>query len=196
MSQSPNNPSNPASAANAAASATPAANQPLPSGQAVAVPAPVAGQNVAVNSSPAGDLQLQFDPANASFSRSGNSLVFETPGGGSVTVTDFFVVGDQSLPTLTLPDGTKVAAADLLTGLDMTTAAGPAAGAAPTSGGTNYSGEQESKKYLRVSWMTRATRVSRVSWVTRALPLHSLPECVLKAFRFPRMLKLPSSQLR
>ena len=43
-----------------------------------------------------------FDSANASFSRSGNSLVFETPGGGSVTVTDFFVVGDQSLPTYTI----------------------------------------------------------------------------------------------
>ncbi|MCL1939151.1 MAG: hypothetical protein FWG04_00625 [Desulfovibrionaceae bacterium] len=108
-------------------------------GQTVAVPKPDNGADVAVASSPSGTLQLDFDPSTATTSREGNSLVFEVDGGGKVTVTDFFVVGDQSLPSLRLPDGTEVASADFFQGsdLDMTTAAGPAA-AAPPGGGTNY----------------------------------------------------------
>ena len=107
-----------------------APSQSPPSGQKVSVPAPQSGQNLSVASSPAGELVLGFEPGSATFSRSGNNLVFDLDNGGHVTVTDFFVVGDQSLPSLSLPDGVTVAAADLLTGLDMTTAAGPAAAAA------------------------------------------------------------------
>ena len=44
----------------------------------------------------------------------------------TVGATGFFVVGDQALPTLRLPDGTLVASADFFdgSGLDMSTAAG------------------------------------------------------------------------
>jgi|GEM_PF-5477793 len=113
-------------------------NRNIP-GQTVHVPKPGSGADIAVVSSPSGTLQLDFDPSTATTSRDGNSLVFEVDGGGKVTVTDFFVVGDQSLPSLALPDGTEVASADFFEGsdLDISTAAGPAAGS-PPGGGTNY----------------------------------------------------------
>ena len=116
------------------------AQRTAPSGQTVSVPTPAEGAAVTVVSSPGGELELGFDPGAATATRSENSLVFELDGGGTVTITDFFVVGDESLPNLKLPDGTVVASAEFFEGsdLDMTTAAGPGAGA-PGSGGTNYS---------------------------------------------------------
>ena len=115
-----------------------AENKGVP-GQTVNVPTPDSGASISVESSPGGALHLDFDPSTATTSRDGNSLVFEVDGGGTVTVTDFFVVGDQSLPSLVLPDGTEIASADFFEGsdLDMSTAAGPAAGP-PPGGGTSY----------------------------------------------------------
>lgn len=109
------------------------------SGRIVTVPAPASGADFSIPSSPGGVLQLGFDPGAATVSRVDNSLVFELDGGGKVTVTDFFAVGDESLPGLRLPDGTEVASADFFQGsdLDLSTAAGPAAGS-PPGGGTNY----------------------------------------------------------
>ena len=111
------------------------------SGQNVQAPRPNSGAEVVVRSSPGGSLDMGFDPSTATASRPANSndLVFELDGGGRVVVSDFFVVGDESLPSLRLPDGTVVASADFFAGsdLDMSTAAGPGAGA-PGSGGTSY----------------------------------------------------------
>jgi|GEM_PF-6912210 len=111
-------------------------------GQAINIPnilRPDSGTGITIASSAGGVLDLPFDPSTATAHRVDNNLVFELDSGGTVTVTDFFVVGDQSLPSLRLPDGTEVASADFFAGsdLDMTTAAGPAA-AAPMGGGANY----------------------------------------------------------
>ncbi|MDR1685436.1 MAG: hypothetical protein LBR82_03170, partial [Desulfovibrio sp.] len=109
-----------------------------PGGQAVAVPRPGQGAEVVVQSSPGGRLDFGFDPGQASFSRPENSndLVFEFEGGGKVTISGFFEVGDESLPALSLPDGLEVAAVDFFAGsdIDMTTAAGPRS----SGGGTSY----------------------------------------------------------
>ena len=108
--------------------------------QSVAVPRPNTGANVTVNSSAGGQLQLNFDPSVATPSRSGNDLSFDVEGGGKVTVKDFFAVGDESLPSLRLPDGTVVASTDFFSGsgLDMTTAAGPGGSSAAGSGSGEY----------------------------------------------------------
>ncbi len=99
------------------------------------VPAPTAGQTVSVESSGAGNVQLSFDPSGATYGRSGNNLVFESDNGGRVVLTDFFVVGERPLPSLTLPGGATVAAADLFKGMDLSTAAGPAAGPSAAAAG-------------------------------------------------------------
>ena len=93
------------------------------------------GTQQTINTENASTLVLPFDPAAADISRSGNDLVFEADG-GTITITDFFVVGDAPLPDLKLPDGTTVSSGDLLAGmgLDITTAAGPAS---PGSSGLN-----------------------------------------------------------
>lgn len=105
----------------------------------VHVPSPGAGQSLTVQSVPGGNLDFGFDISAATVSRTENNLVFEVDNGGKVTIEDFFAVGDQSLPTLTLPDGTVVASADFFQNseLDLTTAAGPGAGAT-TGSGTSY----------------------------------------------------------
>ena len=108
-------------------------------GQTVHVPRPENGAPVAVASSPGGTLELAFDPSTATVNRVDNDLIFELDGGGTVTLNDFFAVGDESLPNLRLPDGTELASADFFqgSGLDMTTAVGPGAGSASGSG-TSY----------------------------------------------------------
>ncbi|MDR2488294.1 MAG: hypothetical protein LBD42_02150 [Desulfovibrio sp.] len=107
--------------------------------QNVSVPAPGAGSDISVLSSAGGQLQLGFDPSEATTTRSGNDLTFEVDG-GSVTVKDFFVVGDESLPSLRLPDGTVVASNDFFAGssFDLTTAAGPGGGGGGGSGSGEY----------------------------------------------------------
>ena len=115
-------------------------NSNTPIRQTVVVPKPDAGANVTVDSSAGGQLQLGFDPSIATPARSGNDLTFNLEGGGNVTVRDFFAVGDESLPSLRLPDGTIVASTDFFSGsgLDMTTAAGPGGGATGSSGAGEY----------------------------------------------------------
>lgn len=130
-----------APAADAAAEAT------APAGRTVLVTRPVDGGTLTLEASPGGQMNLGFDPGNANASRDGNDLIFDIDGSGRVVLKDFFVVGDESLPNLRLPDGNVVATADFFAGsdLDMSTAAGPGAAAAapvaqaPGSGGTNYS---------------------------------------------------------
>jgi len=99
--------------------------------QTIRIPTPAAGANVDIASVAGGKLELDFDPGNATISRSGNDLVFEVDGGGRVTITDFFVVGDQTLPSLVLSSGDEVASAYYLANfnIDLETAAGPGAGA-------------------------------------------------------------------
>ncbi|MDR2668998.1 MAG: hypothetical protein LBC14_03470, partial [Desulfovibrio sp.] len=90
-----------------------------------------------MQSTPGGCLNFEFDPSRATVSRPENSndLVFEVEGGGKVTISGFFEVGDESLPTLSLPDGVEVAAADFFagSGIDTATAAGPRAAGSGTS---------------------------------------------------------------
>jgi hypothetical protein len=83
-------------------------------GGRIAVPAPEAASSIAVQSSPGGVLELGFDPSTATASRpeGSNDLVFETDNGGRALISGFFEVGDESLPTLRLPDGVEVAATD------------------------------------------------------------------------------------
>ena len=108
-------------------------------GRSVAVPTPQVEQPVVVETSPGGNLTLSFDPSTATPTREGTDLIMETPEGGRVVMSEFFAVGENALPTFTLPDGTVVDATDLLeaSGVDLTTAAGPGGGA-PGTGGTNY----------------------------------------------------------
>lgn len=105
----------------------------------VTVPTAQAGGSASVASEAGATLRFQFDPAAADISREGADLVFSLDNGGTVTIGGFFEVGDNSLPDLSLPDGTVVSANDFFngSGLDMTTAAGPASGS-PLSGGTSY----------------------------------------------------------
>ena len=88
---------------------------PRQAASTVTVPAPQAGQTVEVASAAAGgNIILCFDPSGVSCSRDGDHLVFDTPE-GQVLLTDFFAIGEESpLPSLTLPSGIRVAAADFL----------------------------------------------------------------------------------
>ena len=108
-------------------------------GKSIAVPAPEAASAVTVETSPGGNLTLGFDPSTAEPFREGTDLVMQTPDGGRVVMSEFFAVGENPLPTFTLPDGTVVDAAALLedSGIDMETAAGPGGGGGE-GGGTSY----------------------------------------------------------
>ena len=108
-------------------------------GQTIAVAAPSQGQNITVQASPGGVVELAFNPAEADISRDGNDLVLET-GEGSVTLGGFFEVGNESLPSFTLPDGVDIAAEDFLAAqnpnMDLTTAAGSSSNS--DGSGTQY----------------------------------------------------------
>lgn len=107
----------------------------------VSVPASQRGVDATVSSVGATELKLGFDPGVVDAAREGNDLAFTFDAGGSVRISDFFVV-EETLPVLVLPNGDRVSAADYLAAthpdLDLSTAAGPTA-QAPESGGTNYS---------------------------------------------------------
>lgn len=126
--------------------ATTSTQERAASGQIVKLPNPGRGDAVAIASSPGGVIELPFDPSTATTSREGNNLVFETEGGGKVTITDFFIVGDESLPSLRLPGGEEVSSDEFFAGsdLDMSTEAGPAAAASVPGGGTNYNDDDGS----------------------------------------------------
>ncbi|SBW07740.1 hypothetical protein KL86DPRO_30109 [uncultured delta proteobacterium] len=108
----------------------------------LSVPAPKAGDALAVEMIPGSAVELPFNPGDATASRVGNDLVFEQEDSGSVSINNFFVVEDGGgLPSLILPGGEEVAAADALagSGVELETAAGPgAAGNAPGSGSGEY----------------------------------------------------------
>ena len=104
------------------------------------VPVPAAGENVSIDMVQGSEVQLSFNPGEADVSRSGNDLTFQLDDGGAVTISNFFVVEEGGeLPMLMLPGGDEVPAALAFadSGLDLSTAAGPGAGA-PASGGTSY----------------------------------------------------------
>ena len=82
------------------------------SGSIIQVAKPQAGAEVSIASEAGAKLALGFDPASATVSRSGNDLVFDLDDGSKVTLSDFFVVGDQALPSLVFPSGDEVAATD------------------------------------------------------------------------------------
>ncbi|MDL2307267.1 hypothetical protein LJC48_04480 [Desulfovibrio sp. OttesenSCG-928-C06] len=107
------------------------------SNQVIAVARPQSGENIAVDAAVGAQYALGFEMTGVSASRSGSDLVFEFDEGGSVTISNFFDVGDQALSPLVFPDGTTVASADYLSAMDIdvTPAAGPAAAGAPGSGG-------------------------------------------------------------
>lgn len=94
--------------------------------QTIRIPTPAAGASLDVASVADGKIELDFDPGNAAVSRSGNDLVFEIDGGGRVAITDFFVAGGRTLPSLVLPSGDEVASADYLANfnIDLETAGG------------------------------------------------------------------------
>lgn len=107
-------------------------------GTRVNVAMPAAGVAAVVASRPGESFVFDFDLSNSTFSRSENSLVIQADNGASVTLRDYFAVGDESLPNLVLADGSVVAGKDFLaqfSDLDITTAAGPGAGAAAAGGG-------------------------------------------------------------
>lgn len=111
--------------------------------RSVLVPAPERGATISVNSEAGGRLDFAFDPAEATASRpeGSNDLLFDLDNGGRVVVSDFFAVGDESLPDLALPDGLVIAATDFFAAsdLDLSTAAG--ATAPPPSSGSDGSGD-------------------------------------------------------
>ncbi|MDR1124494.1 MAG: hypothetical protein LBM64_00305, partial [Deltaproteobacteria bacterium] len=103
--------------------------------QIVAVPAPIAGEAVAVRSASGAELDFGFNPSAAVVSRDGNSLVFELDNGGTVTLVGFFAVGDQPLPDFRTPDGVLVASLDFFAGSDIDVRTAAPGGTAPGSGG-------------------------------------------------------------
>ena len=88
--------------------------------------------------SPGQHLEFSFDPARATFSRSGTDLVISDANGAGVTLSGFFVAENaDSLPQFLLPGGDSVPASTYLQSLniDITTAAGPTPTATPPSSG-------------------------------------------------------------
>ena len=106
-------------------------------GANIAIPTPSAGQVLSVPSSPGGNLVFSFDPVEAEFSRQDNAVSIKV-NGGEVVLEDFFVVGENALPTFTLPDGTVVDPTDIFADMDLATAAGPAFSGAENSGLNAY----------------------------------------------------------
>ncbi len=87
---------------------------------------------------PGQHLEFSFDPARATFSRSGTDLVIADANGAGVTLSGFFVAENaDSLPQFILPGGENVPASAYLQSLniDITTAAGPTPTATPPSSG-------------------------------------------------------------
>lgn len=100
-------------------------------GARISVTMPAVGVAAVVASRPGGQFVFDFDLSNATFVRSENSLVIQADNGASVTLSDYFAVGDESLPDLVLADGSVVAGKDFLaqfSDIDLSTAAGPGGG--------------------------------------------------------------------
>ncbi|MDL2307186.1 hypothetical protein LJC48_04045, partial [Desulfovibrio sp. OttesenSCG-928-C06] len=108
---------------------------------------PAAGAVNTIDSQAGADIRFNFDPTqDADISRpdGSNDLRFVYDDGSEVVLSDFFAVGDESLPMLVLPDGTTVDVNVAFAGMDidLSPAAGPGAGAGAGSGGVgDYSGD-------------------------------------------------------
>ena len=133
------------------------------SSQVLQVAKPAAGENASFESQGGAKLAFDFDPADATVSRSGNDLVFQMDDGGSVTLSRFFEVGDQPLPSLVLPAGDEVASADFLAqfDIDLETAAGPGGGGNAASGG---SGEYADDPGSLVGGINRLGSLGTIFW--------------------------------
>lgn len=106
---------------------TPTANQPK-------INLPTPGTHVQMNAGK--EVMFNFNTSEATFERVENDLQIQADGGGTVTLTNFFVAeGAEALPVFTMEDGQQVASADFLKLLDVdiSTAVGPSP-ASPTSG--------------------------------------------------------------
>lgn len=94
-------------------------------------------QRIAVESG--STVAFGFDSNTATVDRADNDLVIRSESGDTITLADFFVVGERELPTFVLPDSTRIRSADCLSALDVniTTTAGPAA-TPPSDGEGEY----------------------------------------------------------
>ncbi len=114
----------------------------MPASETIRISVPTAGTVQQIPSAAGVQVEFGFDQSKALFERAGVDLTVKVEGRGEVVLQNFFAVGDQALPTFVLPDGTQVAAADLLHSIDpnfdISTADGPAASSAPSGGGTSY----------------------------------------------------------
>ena len=131
--------------------------------QTIQVVKPAAGESASFESQGGARLVFDFDPATATVSRTGNDLVFQLDDGGSVTLSRFFEVGDQPLPSLVLPAGDEVASAEFLSAFDVNleTAAGPGAGASSGSGGA---GEYSDDPGALVDGISRLGSLGTIYW--------------------------------
>jgi len=116
---------------------------------------------------PGSVIAFEFDPATAAFARSGNDLTVKINEGGSVTLSGFFAVGDQPLPSLTLPDGNTVASADFLATLNLDFAPGPVANGTGTSSGV---GEYSDEAGSLISGTTRLDLSVEANDIGQAAP--------------------------
>lgn len=85
---------------------------------------PGAGVHRNISFVPGEKISLDFDPGEAKSEQSGNDLVFDFPGGGRVTITNFFAADENSLPQFILPGGSVLSAKALLVSLDISPVAG------------------------------------------------------------------------
>jgi len=131
--------------------------------QAMLITRPAAGESASFESQAGGQIAFDFDPSAATVSRAGNDLVFQMDDGGSVTLSRFFEVGDQSLPSLVLPSGDEVASNEFLSAfdIDLETAAGPATGGNADSGG---SGEYDDDSGVLVNSIDRLGSLGTLYW--------------------------------
>ena len=133
------------------------------SNQAVLIARPAAGENASFESQAGAKILFDFEPSTATVSRSGSDLVFQMDDGGSVTLTRFFEVGDQPLPSLVLPSGDEVASSEFLSAfdIDLITAAGPGAGSGSDSGG---SGEYDDDSGSLLAGIDRLGSLGTLYW--------------------------------
>ena len=96
----------------------------------VRVGLPAAGTTRSISLSAGAALELGFPEGEAIFERSGKDLLIGLNGGGSVTVGNFFAVGE--LPVMKLHDGVEVAGKEFLSlqspDMDLSPASGPTSG--------------------------------------------------------------------
>ena len=116
-----------------------------PTTTSVALPA--AGATAHVASTADGKLEFAFDPSTATFERSGTDLTITADNGGKVVLDKFFAVGDGTLPVFVVGEENINPTALLKAfdpNFDISTAAGPSASAASSSGAGSYADDSGS----------------------------------------------------